>query len=123
MKKVVLLFCLLVCSTLAFSQIIFLNPGKSIPTDSPNGLLVYSYSFGTGETNPEITLTLDAGSAAPSLLNAATNGTVFKKMELVTYELGKVSSKITISDVMIVSYVVSASSTTITLSFSNTRTK
>ena len=124
MKKVILLFCLLVCSTLVFSQVIYLDPGNSIPTDAPQGLLVHSYSFSTGTTSPEATIMLDAGSASPALFSAVVNGTLFKKMELDTYTLGKLSSRITFSDVIITGMQLSGNTDAlITLSFSRMRTK
>jgi len=112
MKKVVLLFSLLVSCTIAFSQITFLDLGKSIPTDAREGLLVSSFSFGSAGSSPAITVTLDANSSAtPALFQAAVNGTVFQKMELTTYELGKVSSKITFTDVMNASFSLSGDGT------------
>lgn len=108
MKKAILLCCLLVSCTVAFSQIMFLNLGKSIPADAREGLLVSSYSIGTSGGNPSITVTMDANSSAlPALLQATATGTMFQKADLTTYELGKVSSKFSFTDVMIVSISVS----------------
>ena len=104
MKKVILLFSLLVSCTIAFSQITFLDFGKSIPTDAREGLLVYSYSFGAAGSAPAVTVTLDANSSSmPDLFQATASGTMFQKVELTTYELGKVSSKITFTNVIITS--------------------
>lgn len=125
MKKVVLLFSLLVSCTIAFSQITFLDFGKSIPTDAREGLLISSYSFASAGSSPAITVTLDANSSSmQSLFEATVNGTVFQKVELTTYELGKISSKITFTNVIITSISYSGDgSASMTFIYGSMRTK
>jgi hypothetical protein len=125
MKKVVLLFSLLVSCTIAFSQISFLDFGKSIPTDAREGLLISSYSFGSAGSSPAITVTLDASSSSmPDLFQATAIGTIFQKVELTTYVLGKVSSKITFTNVMIASISTSGDGTAfMTFTYGSMKTK
>ena len=125
MKKGILLFFLLVFCTIAFSQITFLDFGKSIPTDAREGLLISSYSFGSAGSSPAITVTLDAiSSSVPDLFQATASGTIFQKVVLITYELGKVSSKITFTNVMIASISMSGDGTaSMTFTYGSMRAK
>ena len=125
MKKVMLLFSLLVSCTIAFSQITFLDFGKSIPTDAREGLLISSYSFGPAGSSPAVTVTLDANSSSmPDLFQATATGTMFQKVDLTTYVLGKVSSKITFTDVVISSISISGDGTaSMTFIYSSMRAK
>ena len=125
MKKFILLFSLLVAGVFAFSQSIFLDPGKSITTESPKGLPVLSYSMGAGGSSQGITLTLEISAASPELFNAVVSGTVFKKMELDIYnDKGKIDHKMIFSDVIITSYQTGLNLTeTITLSYSKLKTQ
>jgi len=125
MKKVVLLFCLLLCCSLSFSQTIFLDAGKSVPTDAPQGQPVLSYSFGSSGTAQQITIVLETGSASQALFNAVATGTVFKKMELDFYnEQNKLYSRISFSDVMVTSYqTLEGGIEAVALTYSKIRTK
>jgi hypothetical protein len=125
MKKVVFLFCLLLCCSLAFTQTIFLDAGKSVPTDAPQGQPVLSYSIGSNGTSQQMMIVLETGSATPALVNAVATGTVFKKMELDFYnEQGKLYSRISVSDVLLTAYQTLGDGTeVITLSYSKIKTK
>ena len=99
MKKIGLLFSLLLCCTLTFSQSIFLDAGPSVPTDAPEGQPVVSYSFGIGN---EINLMLVTGAMSPDLFLAAATGTPFSKMDITFYDVqNKVDYKITIRNVFV----------------------
>jgi type VI protein secretion system component Hcp len=108
MKKIGLLFSLLLCCTLAFSQSIFLDAGPSVPTDEAKGQPVLSFSFGTPDANGDfhdISVTLVTGIMSPELLAAAALGTSFAKMEIKMYDnQNKVYYKITLQDVMVTSF-------------------
>ena len=125
MKKVVLLFSLLVSCTIAFSQVTFLDFGKSIPTDAREGILISSYSFASAGSSPAITVTLDANSSSmPALFQATASGTIFQKVELTTYVLGKVSSKIIFTNVVIASISISGDgNASMTFIYGSMRTK
>src|SRR5215203_1941908 len=102
MKKIGLLFSLLLCCTLAFSQSYFLDAGPSVPTDAPEGQPVMSYAFGLAGADGsfhDINLTLVTGIMSPELFLAAATGTGFSKMELKAYDSqNKVYLKITLHD-------------------------
>ena len=123
MKKVVLLFSLLLSFSFAFSQNLYLDPGKTIPTDDPRGIQAFSYSFGT--TLHTVTIELELGTASPALFQAVANGTYFKKMELKSYDAkNKVEYSFVFSDVQLTSLQFTGGSTELlTLQFSNFRIK
>jgi hypothetical protein len=128
MKKIGLLFSLLLCCTLAFSQSIFLDAGPSVPTDAPQGQPVFSYSFGTTDADGgfhDISVTLVTGIMSPELLMAAASGTGFAKMEIKMYDnQNKVQYKITLQDVMVTSFQSGTNLTdNITLSFNKIKIK
>lgn len=106
-----------------FSQGLYLDPGKTIPTDDPRGIPAVSYSFGT--TLHTVTIELEIGAASPALFQAVANGTSFKKMELKSYDAkNKVEYSFTFSDVQPIAIQVSGGSTeSLTLQFSNYRMK
>ena len=99
MKKFNLLFSLLLCCTLAFSQTIYLDAGPQVPADGPEGQPVLSYSFGTGN---DITVTMVTGAMSPELFLAAATGTPFNKMEIIVYnDQNKVQTRITLHNVFV----------------------
>ena len=99
MKKFNLLFSLLLCCTLAFSQTIYLDAGPQVPADAPEGQPVLSYSFGTGN---DITVTMVTGAMSPELFLAAATGTPFNKMEIIVYnDQNKVQTRITLHNVFV----------------------
>jgi len=118
MKKVVLLFSLLLSFTLAFSQALYLDPGKTIPTDDSRGIPAFSYSF--DNTLHNATIELEIGTASSALFNAVASGTYFKKMELKSYDArNKVEYSFVFSDVYLIASQLSGGSTqSLTLSFS-----
>jgi type VI protein secretion system component Hcp len=122
MKKTGLLFSLLLCCTLAFSQSIFLDAGPNVATDAPEGQPVLSYSFGTAH---DVTVTLVTGIMSPALMQAAVSGTSFAKMEIKVYNSqDKVNYKITLQDVMVTSFQQGTGLTeTVTLSSNKIRIK
>ena len=117
MKKVVLLFSLLLSFTLAFSQGLYLDPGKTIPTDDGNGIPAISYAF--DNTLHSVTIELEIGTASPALFNAVASGTYFKKMELKSYDAkDKVEYSFVFYDVYLTSSQITQNSTqSLTLSF------
>ncbi len=128
MKKIGLLFSLLLCCTLTFSQSIFLDAGPSVPTDASEGQPVLSFSFGTPDANGgfhDISLTLVTGIMSPELLLAAASGTGFAKMEIKVYDdQNKVYYKITLQDVMVTSFQSGINLTdNVTLSFTKIKIK
>ena len=117
MKKLVLLFSLLLSFTLAFSQGLFLDPGKTISTDDPKGIPAYSYSF--ANTLHSVTIELEIETASPALFTAVASGTYFNKMELKSYDAkNKVEYKFVFSDVYLTAIQISGSTQLLTLSFS-----
>ena len=122
MKKIGLVFSLLLCCTLVFSQSLFLDAGPAVPTDAPEGQPVLSYSLGTAH---DITVTLVTGIMSQELTQAAVSGTVFAKMELKEYNSqNKVIYKITLQNVMVTSFQTGAGLTeNVTLSFNKIRIK
>jgi hypothetical protein len=102
MKKIGLLFSLLLCCTLTFSQSNFLDAGSGVPADEPQGQPVLSFSF--SGTNA-ITVTLVTGVMTPELMLAAASGTGFAKMEIKVYDdqNNKVTYKITMLNVFVTS--------------------
>ena len=99
MKKFNLLFSLLLCCTLAFSQTIYLDAGPQVPADAPEGQPVLSYSFGTGN---DITVTMVTGAMSPELFLAAATGTPFNKMEIIVYnDQNKIQTRITLHNVFV----------------------
>jgi Type VI secretion system effector, Hcp len=122
MKKIGLIFSLLLCCTLTFSQSIFLDAGPGIPTDAPEGQPVNSYSFGSGN---EISVTLVTGIMSPELFLAAATGTPFSKMEITVYDSqNKVARKITLHNVFVSSIQTGFDLTeNVTLSFDKIKIK
>lgn len=121
MKKVSLLFIMLVSCLFALSQSIFLYAGKSVPTDQPQGQPVVSYSLGSPDGSGEIhemTVTVVIGQMSQDLFQAVAQGTVFDKMELRFYDAGKKLNKFTMQDVMVTSVQVSGTNQVVGLSFS-----
>jgi hypothetical protein len=118
MKKVVLLFSLLLSFTLAFSQGLYLDPGKTIPTDDRRGIPAVSYSF--DNTLHSATIEIEIGTASPALFNAVASGTYFKKMELKSCDANnKVQFSFVFSVVYLTAIQFTAGSTQLlTLSFS-----
>ena len=118
MKKVVLLFSLLLSVTLAFSQGLYLNPGKTIPLDDRNGIPAFSYSF--DNTLHNVTIELEIGTSSAALFEAVASGTYFKKMELTSYNAKtKVEYSFVFSDVYLTAISFSGGSTQLlTLNFS-----
>ena len=117
MKKLVLLFSLLLSFTLTFSQGLYLDPGKTIPTDHPNGIPAYSYSF--DNTLHSVTIETEIGISSPALMTAVASGTYFKKMELASYDAkNKVEYRFVFSDVYLTGIQISGSTQFVTLSFS-----
>jgi len=123
MKKVVLLFSLLLSFTLAFSQGLYLDPGKTIPTDDRKGIPAFSYSFDNALHS--VTIELELGSASAALFDAVASGTYFRKMELKSYDAkNKVEYSFVFSDVYLTAVQFTANSTQLlTLSFSKFSTK
>ncbi len=122
MKKVVLLFSLVLSFTLAFSQSLYLDPGKTIPTDDSRGIAAFSYSF--DNTLHTVTIELEIGTASAALFNAVASGTYFKKMELKAYDTkNKVEYSYVFSDVYITAIQISGTTESLTLSFSKFSTK
>ena len=117
MKKVVLLFSLVLSFTLAFSQSLYLDPGKTIPTDDSRGIPAYSYSF--DNTLHSVTIELEIGASSAELFNAVASGTYFKKMELKSYDTkNKVEYSYIFSGVYLTSIQISGTTESLTLSFS-----
>lgn len=119
MKKLVLLFSLLLSFTFAFSQTLFLDPGKTIPTDDSRGIPVLAYSF--DNTLHSVTIETPIGTYSPALFDAVVMGTYFKKMQLNSYNAkNKVEYSYVFSGVYITSIQTSATSTQlVTLRFSS----
>ena len=128
MKKIGLLFSLLICCTLAFSQSIFLDAGPGVPTDAPQGQPVISYSYGIADADGnfyDISVSLVTGIMSVELYNAVATGTGFAKMEIKAYDAqNKVYLKITLHDVLVTSFQSGANLTdNVTLSFSKIKIK
>jgi type VI protein secretion system component Hcp len=123
MKKIVLLLSLLLSFTLAFTQGLYLDPGKTISTDDRNGIPAFSYAF--DNSLHSVTIELELGSASSDLFEAVALGTSFKKMELKSYDAkNKVEFTFVFSDVLVTSTQVSGGATQlVTLSFSKFSTK
>ena len=122
MKKVVLLFSLLLSFTLAFSQGLYLDPGKTIPTDDRRGIPAVSYSF--DNTLHNATVEIEIGTASQALFNAVASGTYFKKMELKSYDArNKVEYGFVFSDVYLTAIQFTGATQLLTLSFSKFSTK
>lgn len=122
MKKVVLLFSLVLSFTLAFSQTLYLDPGKTIPTDDSRGIPAYSYSF--DNTLHSVTIELEIGTSSAALFNAVASGTYFKKMELKSYDTkNKVEYSYVFSGVYLTAIQISGTTESVTLSFSKFSTK
>jgi hypothetical protein len=121
MKKIALLFSFLLCFTLSFSQLVYLDAGPQVPADEPQGQPVLSYSFG----NPgSINLTMVTGLMSPELFLAAASGTLFSRMEIKVYEQNKVIYKITLQNVMVASISTSSGATeNVTLQYEKIRIK
>lgn len=101
MKKIGLLFSLLLSCTFAFSQAMFLDAGPSVPADEREGQPVLAYSLGGGN---DITVTIVTGAMSPELFLAAATGTPFPKMDLKVYDdQNKVSYRITLHNVFVTS--------------------
>lgn len=108
MKKIGVLFSLLLCCSLVFSQSIFLDAGPSVPADAREGQSVLSYSFGIPDGDGsfhDISLVLVTGIMSAELMRAVASGTSFTKMEIKKYDSqNKVYYKITLHDVMVTSF-------------------
>ena len=122
MKKLGLVFSLLLCCQLVFSQTMYLSAGPSVATDAPQGQPAVSYSFVSAN---EISVVLVTGAMSPELIMAVATGTGFSKMELRVYDAqNKISTKIIMQNVLVTSYQTgSGLHETVTLSFSKVRTK
>ena len=122
MKKFALLFSLLLSFTLAFSQTLYLDPGKTIPTDDPKGIPVLSYSFDNNLHS--VNLQVEMGTYSSALFDAVASGTFFKKMELDSYNAkDKVDYSYVFSGVILTSLQTSGTTQTVTLSFLKLSTK
>lgn len=122
MKKIILIFSLLLCWTIGFSQSMFLDAGNKVPTDAPQGQPVISYSFNGPN---ELSVTLVMGAMSQDLIMAVVSGTGFSKMELTAYDSeNKVVSKITMQDVLLISYQTSGGlNETVTMTYSKIKIK
>ena len=122
MKKVVLLFSLVLSFTLAFSQTLYLDPGKTIPTDDSRGIPAYSYSF--DNTLHSVTIELEIGTSSAALFNAVASGAYFKRMELKSYDTkNEVEYSYVFSGVYLTAIQISGTTESVTLSFSKFSTK
>ena len=122
MKKLVLLFGLLLTAIFAFSQTLYLDPGKTISTDDSRGIPAISYSFGTTLHTAVVEVVIEG--ASPELFQALANGTNFKKMELKSYDSNnKLEYSFVFSDVQLIAIQFSGSNQLLTLQFSGFKMK
>ncbi len=121
MKKIALVFSFMLCFTLSFSQLIYLDAGPQVAADEPKGQPVLSYSFGDPGS---INLTIETGLMSPQLFQAAAFGTIFSKMEIKVYDQKKVVYKITLQNVMVASISTGIGTTeNVTLQYEKIRIK